>query len=208
MMRMMMTGAALAALLAAAGCTRSMPSLDRDSGPAPLAPAPSGRVTSNQLPPPPPPPPPMEQSQTAMNGAPGTMPPPGGPNDLNAPGAANAPGGPQGGQGAGGAGGQGAQVASTGGASVTRDSLVGAWKVTSGGGSCQIFMALTKWTGGYRAASRGCPGQVADVSAWDVSGSQVVLKDSGGGTVAQLSPSGGNRYDGQTSGGQQISLYR
>jgi hypothetical protein len=93
-------------------------------------------------------------------------------------------------------------------APVSRDGLVGAWKVSSGGGNCQIFMALTKWTGGYRAASRGCPGQVADVSAWDVSGSQVVLKDSSGSTVANLSSSGGTRYDGTTSGGQAISLYR
>ncbi|MBC8128934.1 MAG: protease inhibitor Inh/omp19 family protein, partial [Rhizobiaceae bacterium] len=93
-------------------------------------------------------------------------------------------------------------------APVTREGLVGAWKVSSGGGNCQIFMALTKWTGGYRAASRGCPGQVADVSAWDVAGSQVVLKDSGGSTVASLSNSGGTRYDGQTTGGQAISLYR
>ncbi|MFD2239209.1 protease inhibitor Inh/omp19 family protein [Aureimonas populi] len=91
---------------------------------------------------------------------------------------------------------------------VTREGLVGAWRVSSGGGNCQIFMALTQWTGGYRAASRGCPGQVADVSAWDVSGSQVVLKDSGGGTVATLNNAGGTRYEGSTTGGQQISLYR
>ncbi|KAA0968267.1 hypothetical protein FPY71_18265 [Aureimonas fodinaquatilis] len=98
------------------------------------------------------------------------------------------------------------QVAST--APVTRESLVGAWRVSSGGGNCQIFMALTQWTGGYRAASRGCPGQVADVSAWDVSGSQVVLKDNSGNTVATLNNSGDTRFEGTTSGGTQISLYR
>lgn len=91
---------------------------------------------------------------------------------------------------------------------VTREGLVGAWRVSSGGGNCQIFMALTQWTGGYRAASRGCPGQVADVSAWDVSGSQVVLKDSGGTTVATLNNTGGTRYEGTTTGGQPVSLYR
>jgi hypothetical protein len=49
---------------------------------------------------------------------------------------------------------------------------------------------------------------VADVSAWDVSGSQVVLKDSGGTTVANLNSAGGSRYEGTTTSGQQISLYR
>ena len=99
-----------------------------------------------------------------------------------------------------------AQSAST--APVTREGLVGAWRVSAGGGNCQIFMALTQWTGGYRAASRGCPGQVADISAWDVSGSQVVLKDNQGGTVATLNNTGGTRFEGSTSSGTQISLYR
>ncbi|SKA35561.1 protease inhibitor Inh/omp19 family protein [Consotaella salsifontis] len=191
MRRISTMGAGLAALLAVAGCTRSMPSLgDGGGGPAPLTPAPASPVYSNQLPPPPTPPAPpapggvMTGDNTTMNG---TTP------GAGAPGTAQ-PGGQT-------------QVASTGPA-VSKESMVGAWKVSSGGGNCQIFMALTKWTGGYRAASRGCPGQVADVSAWDVSGSQVVLKDSSGSTVAQLSGSGGTRYEGQTSGGQAISLYR
>jgi hypothetical protein len=146
--------------------------------PEPLRPAPTGQVSSSQLPPPPAPPPPVSAP---------VAPPV---DQAAAPGTTTAP----------------VQTASA--APVSRDGLVGAWKVSSGGGNCQIFMALTKWTGGYRAASRGCPGQVADVSAWDVSGSQVVLKDSSGGTVANLSNSGGTRYDGTTSGGQAISLYR
>ncbi len=52
------------------------------------------------------------------------------------------------------------------------------------------------------------PRQVADVSAWDVAGSQVVLKDSSGSTVATLNNTGGTRYEGTTSGGQSVSLYR
>ncbi|GGD01582.1 hypothetical protein GCM10011335_00200 [Aureimonas glaciei] len=154
-----------------------------DSGPAPLRPAPTGQVSSSQLPPPPAPPPPVTATAATT--------PPTDPLAGTQPGApAAAP----------------VQTASAG--PVTREGLVGAWKVSSGGGNCQIFMALTKWTGGYRAASRGCPGQVADVSAWDVSGSQVVLKDSSGSTVASLNNSGGTRYDGQTTGGAAISLYR
>ena len=103
----------------------------------------------------------------------------------------------------------GTQVASAAtGPAVSEDSLVGAWKVTTAGSSCQMFMAKTKWSGGFRAASRGCPGDAASVSAWTVNGSQVVLKDSNGNQVATLFSSGGTRFDGTTKGGQPISLSR
>ena len=184
MTRWMKTGAALAALLMAAGCSRSMPTMDTSmpSGPSSLTPAPTGQVASNQLPPPPPPPPP------AMS-------------DMNTPTPTDtASGAPAAGD---------TQVASLGsGQPLTRGEVLGAYRVTTTGGNCQIILSLTQWTGGYRAASRGCPGTVADVSAWDVSGSQVVLKDSGGTTVANLNSAGGARYEGTTTSGQQISLYR
>lgn len=201
MTRMMKTGVALAALLVAAGCTRSMPSFGGDSGPAPLMAAPTPQVSANRLPPPPPPPPPPPAPEETMATA--------GTDDAEAGTDAAAGADTDSANGSSGTGTDGAstQVAAAS-APVSREGLVGAWKVSSGGGNCQIFMALTKWTGGYRAASRGCPGQVADVQAWDVSGSQVVLKDSGGSTVASLSSSGGSRYEGTTTGGQPISLYR
>lgn len=175
------SGAALLTLGLLAGCTSAGPSLGGGGAIAPLTPAPAGQVYSNRLPPPPPPP----AAPVSQTPAPATT------DTAAAP--ANATPAP-------------VQTASA--SPVTRESLVGAWRVSSGGGNCQIFMALTQWTGGYRAASRGCPGQVADVSAWDVSGSQVVLKDSGGSTVATLSNTGGTRYEGTTAGGQQVSLYR
>jgi hypothetical protein len=180
------TGAALAALLTVAGCNSVAPGLGGQSAAgnsriAPLRAAPTGQVYANQLPPPPPPP----AAPVSQTPPPGQTPPGAAPTTQAA-----AP----------------TQTASA--APVTREGLVGAWRVSSGGGNCQIFMALTQWTGGYRAASRGCPGQVADVSAWDVSGNQVVLKDSGGSTVATLNNTGGTRYEGTTSGGQSVSLYR
>ena len=195
------TALAVGAVLLAAGCTRSAPSFgglgSSNGGPSPLTPAPTGQVASNQLPPPPPPPPPggFQQDLPASDQA-GNTPP------------LNADGTPQGGDTQIASLGNGSTPSSGGGAPITRNSVLGAYKVTTTGGNCQIILSLTKWTGGYRAASRGCPGAVADVSAWDVSGSQVVLKDSGGSQVASLSKSGGSRYDGQTNGGQTISLYR
>ncbi|WP_187289053.1 protease inhibitor Inh/omp19 family protein [Fulvimarina pelagi] len=106
------------------------------------------------------------------------------------------------------AGSNASSSSSGGGGSLSRNKVLGAYKVTTAGGNCQIILSLTKWSGGYRAASRGCPGAVADVSAWDVSGSNVVLRNSGGSQVASLSSTGDSRYDGQTQGGQAISLYR
>jgi Protease inhibitor Inh. len=91
---------------------------------------------------------------------------------------------------------------------VTREALIGRWSVTSGGTRCDVFLALTKWTGGYRAASRGCAGPAASISAWDVQGKQVVLSDNSGNQVARLYQSAPERYDGSTAQGQQISLSR
>ena len=203
MTKLMTTGAVLTALLLAAGCSRSMPSFDSaNSGPSPLAPQPTAQVAANQLPPPPPPPPPGQNQ--SMTGAPGTD--PNNPNGMNTP-----PGGDtqmasldpnQSGAGA------SSTPPAGGGQPLSRNKVLGAYKVTTAGGNCQIILSLTKWSGGYRAASRGCPGAVADVSAWDVSGNNVVLRNAGGSQVASLSSTGDARYDGQTTGGQAISLYR
>lgn len=93
-----------------------------------------------------------------------------------------------------------ASLPSATGGPVTREQMVGAWKVSTAGSSCQMFLALTKWSGGFRAASRGCPGVAANVTAWNVSGNQVQLKDSNGSTVAVLLSSGPTRYAGSASG--------
>jgi len=92
---------------------------------------------------------------------------------------------------------------------VTRQGMVGAWTVSTGGSNCQIFLALTKWSGGYRAASRGCTAAaLKDVQAWDVKGKQVVLVTSSGGTAATLFRSSNERFDGSTTSGGSISFSR
>lgn len=91
---------------------------------------------------------------------------------------------------------------------VSRDSMVGRWTISTGGNSCDVFLALTKWTGGYRAASRGCTDQASLISAWDVQGKQVLLSDSSGNQFAQLYKTGEKRFDGTTGSGQAISLSR
>jgi len=92
---------------------------------------------------------------------------------------------------------------------VTRQAMIGAWTVSTGGANCQIFLALTKWSGGYRAASRGCSAAaISDVQAWDVKGKQVVLVDSSGSQAATLFRSGDTRFDGSTKSGGAISFTR
>lgn len=179
----------LVAGVALAGCQSSrMGALQTQPQPAPLNPAPAGTVTSNQLPPP-------AQPDGTFNGQ-----QPNGDFPTAPENAANPNGTDLDGQ-------SSIQNVATN-APVTKEALVGAWKVSTSGSNCQMFMALTKWTGGFRAASRGCPGDAAAVSAWNVSGNKVILSDTNGNQVATLFQSGPTKYDGQTSGGSAISLSR
>ena len=178
---------AVAAVIVA-GCTQTRVG-GLNTQPAPLTPAPAGTVTSGQLPPP-------ASPQVGADGFP------------------EAPGGSQIIAGDGTDGETSAdgdlssiqEVASA--APVTRETMVGAWRVSTEGANCQMFMALTRWSTGFRAASRGCPGDAANVSSWNVEGNQVLLSDSSGNRVATLFSTGGERFDGQTVGGRAISLAR
>ncbi len=93
--------------------------------------------------------------------------------------------------------------------SVGRSDLLGGWKLSSAGDNCMAFMTLTAWSGGYRANTRGCgTPTLSGISAWDLSGNQVILKDASGVVVAQLYSSTPGKFNGQTSTGAPISLYR
>lgn len=96
-----------------------------------------------------------------------------------------------------------------GGGALGRTDLLGGWTIVSSGDSCQLFMTLTSWTGGYRASTRGCSTEVLkSISAWNLSGTQVVLAGTGGSPVATLAASGNSRFDGQTGQGAPVSFYR
>jgi hypothetical protein len=92
---------------------------------------------------------------------------------------------------------------------IGRTELLGGWRITSGSDSCQLFMNLTSWAGGYRAISKGCRSpELAKISAWDLQGRQVTLKGADGSVVATLSSQGGERFSGSTSARQPIALSR
>ena len=84
-------------------------------------------------------------------------------------------------------------------ADVRKADLIGGWTLASAGETCQLSMNLTTWSGGYRASTRGCVSdELKAVGAWDVSGKEILLKDSSGAVVARLYAAAPNRYSGQT----------
>jgi hypothetical protein len=92
---------------------------------------------------------------------------------------------------------------------VGRTDLLGAWTVSAAGDSCQLFVTLTTWSGGYRASTKGCSNATLQkVSAWNLEGSQVQLFNDSGATVARLYPADKTRFNGQTEGGGPISVFR
>lgn len=92
---------------------------------------------------------------------------------------------------------------------VGRSDMLGGWKLASGGDNCMAFMTLTTWSGGYRANTRGCTSPVlGSISAWDLVGKQVILKDASGQTIAKLFATSPQKFDGQTAMGVPASLYR
>ena len=151
--------------------------------PAPLTAAPTSPVMQAPLPPPP--------------GSPMTaLPPPAGTQMAAVPpGAVASPGLPG--------------VPAESNVEVGRTDLLGGWALASGGDSCQLFMSLTTWSGGYRATTKGCKTPpLQGVSAWNLEGRQVMLLNDSGTTVARLSPSSKTKFSGLTAGGGPVTVSR
>ncbi|QGZ35759.1 AprI/Inh family metalloprotease inhibitor [Stappia indica] len=92
---------------------------------------------------------------------------------------------------------------------IGRSDMLGGWSIASGADNCKLFMTLTTWSGGYRANSRGCASpQMQTISAWDLQGKQVLLKDASGATVAELYATGAENFAGRTTAGAPIQVYR
>ena len=70
---------------------------------------------------------------------------------------------------------------------IGRTDLLGGWKVAAGSDSCELFMSLTGWAGGYRATTKGCASSVlASVQAWNLNEREIILISGKGETVASL----------------------
>lgn len=173
--------------------------------PAPLTPAPSSEVESSALPPPPgastttalPPPgapAPGAPAATGVGTAPGVslgapQTPPG--TAPTAPRVATAP------------------TPATPAAAPSRSGLVGNWSVSeAAGASCRITLSSAPKLDLYGAGTSGCQNkELQRVNAWELSGSEVILYEPGGGVVARLRQAGGQNYAGATAkSGAPVSI--
>ncbi|MCV9966076.1 protease inhibitor Inh/omp19 family protein [Pararhizobium sp. BT-229] len=91
---------------------------------------------------------------------------------------------------------------------VTKESMVGNWRVSNSGSSCDMFLTLTNLGSGSRGGTRGCAGELTAMGSWEVAGKQVVLKDRNGNPLARLFKTADARFDGSTNSGQSVSLSR
>jgi len=92
---------------------------------------------------------------------------------------------------------------------ISREALAGSWQVPTDGLDCRIILAFTKWSGGYRAATRKCVSQeMQAINAWDVKDQTVVLVDQSGNEIARLFAKQSGRYDGRTTSGEAVSFVR
>jgi hypothetical protein len=155
-----------------------------DSGPAPIAAAPAGKVATAPLPAP--------TAPQVDAAAPVTDP-------SQFPQAPTAPAVP--------APTTDTQVASAAGPDVTVGSVAGVWNVSLSGQNCKVATPQTKFGQGFRAGPLKCPAEMANVKSWNVAGKQLVMYDEGGATIARLY-STGSGFSGQTAGGAPITLTR
>ena len=88
--------------------------------------------------------------------------------------------------------------------------MTGQWVIESGGERCTVNFVQTGWTGGYRASTRGCTSeQLKGVSAWELTGKQITLKDSATVPLATLVSVEPGRFTGRMSGtGAAVVVYR
>ncbi|CDN55941.1 Outer membrane lipoprotein omp19 [Neorhizobium galegae bv. officinalis bv. officinalis str. HAMBI 1141] len=91
---------------------------------------------------------------------------------------------------------------------VKKEAMVGNWRVSNGGSSCDMFLTLTNLGGGSRGGTRGCAGELTAMGSWEVSGKMVQFKNRAGDVIGRVYKSAENRFDGTMNSGQQVSLSR
>ncbi|NTF08812.1 AprI/Inh family metalloprotease inhibitor [Agrobacterium rubi] len=176
--RYVVTG--LAVVMSLAGCQRTSFDYNNNS-------APSGNPGYT---------PPL-QAQPVPSVQSGALPPPGGSAQFpNAP-ANAAPGGTN-----------VASAAPAAAMDVTKEAMVGNWRVSNGGASCDMFLTLTNLGSGSRGGTRGCAGELSSMGSWEVSNKMVQFKNRAGDTIGRVYKTGDTRYDGTTNSGQPLSLSR
>ncbi|MCF6368844.1 protease inhibitor Inh/omp19 family protein [Rhizobium halophilum] len=101
-----------------------------------------------------------------------------------------------------------ASAAPTSALDVTKEQMVGNWRVSNAGASCDMFLTLTNLGSGSRGGTRGCAGELTAMGSWEVSGKMVQFKDRAGNVIGRVYKTAENRFDGTTNSGQPVSLSR
>jgi hypothetical protein len=91
---------------------------------------------------------------------------------------------------------------------VTKQQMVGNWRVSNGGASCDMFLTLTNLGSGSRGGTRGCSGELTAMGSWEVSGKMVQFKNRSGDVIGRVYKSADNKFDGTLNSGQPVSLSR
>lgn len=94
-------------------------------------------------------------------------------------------------------------------AAPTRTGVTGNWALTeSAGNRCRITLSSAPKLDLYGAGTNGCKAtELQRVNAWELSGSEVILYESGGAVVARLRQSGDGAFSGvSTRSGAPISM--
>ena len=88
--------------------------------------------------------------------------------------------------------------------------LVGKWTLSAtGAGSCAMtFGAQPEAVEGTIAPAGGCPYNFFTSRKWSYTSSGLMIRDHNAQTLAQLVPAGDARFEGKTSAGQDIALFR
>ncbi|WP_117195151.1 protease inhibitor Inh/omp19 family protein [Rhizobium terrae] len=91
---------------------------------------------------------------------------------------------------------------------IKKEAMVGNWRVSNAGQSCDMFLTLTNLGGGSRGGTRGCAGELTTMGSWEVSGKMVQFKNRAGDVIGRVYKSAENKFDGTMNSGQPVSLSR
>ena len=88
--------------------------------------------------------------------------------------------------------------------------LAGKWTLSAtGAGSCAMtFGAQPEAVEGTIAPAGGCPYNFFTSRKWSYTSSGLMIRDHNAQTLAQLVPAGDSRFEGKTSAGQDVALFR
>lgn len=99
-------------------------------------------------------------------------------------------------------------TAPSGGGEPSRTSVIGNWSVSeAAGGSCRITLSSAPKLDLYGAGTSGCQGkELQRVNAWELSGSELLLYEPGGGVVARMRRSGSGYAGATAKTGAPVSI--